>query len=120
MKHGDISVISDRLQLVYGADAKPETALFTGHVSATQNDNNTQADAMTYYLSTQRLQATGNVKSKVIQKKVEGPKKGGPDEGSQAAVSYTHLDVYKRQLSACGPGTYAHQFKRQQRRGFPS
>jgi lipopolysaccharide export system protein LptA len=87
VKHGDISVISDRLQLVYGADAKPETALFTGHVSATQNDNNTQADAMTYYLSTQRLQATGNVKSKVIQKKVEGPKKGGPDEGSQAANS---------------------------------
>ncbi len=87
VKHGDISVISDRLQLVYGADAKPETALFTGHVSATQNDNNTQADTMTYFLSTQRLQATGNVRSKVIQKKADGPKKGGPDEGSQAANS---------------------------------
>ncbi len=83
VKHGDIRVVSDRLQLVYGADAKPESALFTGHVSATQNENNTQADAMTYFLATQRLQATGNVKSKVIQKKGDGPKKGGPDAGSQ-------------------------------------
>ncbi|HEY9733932.1 MAG TPA: LptA/OstA family protein [Drouetiella sp.] len=83
VRHGDIRVVSDRLQLVYGADAKPESALFTGHVSATQNENNTQADAMTYFLATQRLQATGNVRSKVIQKKGDGPKKGGPDAGSQ-------------------------------------
>lgn len=87
VKHGDILVISDRLQLVYGADAKPETALFTGHVSATQNENNTQADTMTYFLATQRLQATGNVRSKVIQKKGDGPKKGGPDDGSQDVAS---------------------------------
>ncbi len=87
VKHGDIRVISDRLQLVYGADAKPETALFTGHVSATQNENNTLADTMTYFLATQRLQATGNVRSKVIQKKGDGPKKGGPDDGSQAVSS---------------------------------
>ncbi|MBS1955656.1 MAG: hypothetical protein JST89_15845 [Cyanobacteria bacterium SZAS-4] len=87
VKHGDILVISDRLQLVYGADAKPETALFTGHVSATQNENNTQADTMTYFLATQRLQATGNVRSKVIQKKGDGPKKGGPDDGSQEVSS---------------------------------
>lgn len=87
VKHGDILVISDRLQLVYGADAKPETALFTGHVSATQNENNTQADTMTYFLATQRLQATGNVRSKVIQKKGDGPKKGGPDVGSQDVAS---------------------------------
>ncbi|MBI2810482.1 MAG: hypothetical protein HYX67_06620 [Candidatus Melainabacteria bacterium] len=87
VKHGDIRVISDRLQLVYGADAKPETALFTGHVSATQNENNTQADTMTYFLATQRLQATGNVRSKVIQKKGDGPKKGGPDGGSQDVSS---------------------------------
>ncbi|RTL37011.1 MAG: hypothetical protein EKK48_25105 [Candidatus Melainabacteria bacterium] len=85
VRHGDIRVVSDRLQLVYGADAKPESALFTGHVSATQNENNTQADTMTYFLATQRLQATGNVRSKVIQKKGDGPKKGGPDAGSQAA-----------------------------------
>jgi lipopolysaccharide export system protein LptA len=83
-KHGDIRVISDRLTLVYGADAKPETALFTGHCNATQNENNTQSDTLTYYLSSQRLQATGNVRSKVIQKKGDGPKKGGPDDGSQA------------------------------------
>lgn len=83
VRHGDILVISDKLQLVYGTDAKPESALFTGHVSATQNENNTQADTMTYFLATQRLQATGNVRSKVIQKKADGPKKGGPDDGSQ-------------------------------------
>lgn len=84
VKHGDIYVLSDRLQLVYGTDQKPESALFTGHVDATQNDNNTKADQMTYFLATQRLQATGNVRSKVIQKKPDGPKKGGPD-GSQVA-----------------------------------
>jgi lipopolysaccharide export system protein LptA len=77
VKHGDISVRSDRLNLVYGADSRPETAVFTGNVLATQFDNCTQADTMTYFLSTQRLQATGNVRSKVIQQKADGPKKGG-------------------------------------------
>jgi lipopolysaccharide export system protein LptA len=69
VNHGDIKVNSDRLQLVYGTDNKPETAVFTGHVNATQGKNTTSADTMTYFLSTQRLQATGNVKSKVIQEK---------------------------------------------------
>jgi len=67
--NGDISVFSDKLRLVYGTDNKPETALFTGHVNADQNKNNTQSDLMTYYLQTKRLQATGNVRSKVIQEK---------------------------------------------------
>lgn len=67
--HGEMSVFADKLQLVYGTDGKPETAHFTGHVNAYQGKNNTQSDLMTYYLSTKRLQATGNVRSKVIQEK---------------------------------------------------
>jgi lipopolysaccharide export system protein LptA len=67
--HGDISVFANKLQLVYGLDGKPETALFTGAVNATQGTNNTKSDMMTYYLATKRLQATGNVRSKVIQNK---------------------------------------------------
>ncbi|MDR3612354.1 MAG: LptA/OstA family protein [Candidatus Obscuribacterales bacterium] len=87
VKHGDIKVDANHLQLVYGTDGKPETALFKGAVSANQNGNNTKADAMTYYLATQRLQAVGNVRSKVIQQKPgtpeASPKKGGPDDVSK-------------------------------------
>jgi lipopolysaccharide export system protein LptA len=72
--HGDMTITSEKLQLVYGVDGKPETALFTGHVSAFQDQNNTQADLVTYYLATKRLQATGNVRSKVIQQKPADPK----------------------------------------------
>src|SRR5215471_7621720 len=79
VKHGDINVSSDRLQLVYGANRKPETAVFTGGVVATQGSNKTTADIVTYFLSTKRLQASGHVKSQVIQqKKADGSKKGGP------------------------------------------
>ena len=80
VNHGDIKVNSDRLQLVYGTDNKPETAVFTGHVNAIQGKNTTSADTMTYFLSTQRLQATGNVKSKVIQEKKD--EKGNPKKMS--------------------------------------
>ena len=79
MKTGDIVVHSDKVQLMYGADNRPEAAIFAGNVSATRFDNNTLADNMTYFLSTQKLQATGNVRSKVIQK--NNPKKGGPANG---------------------------------------
>lgn len=72
--HGDIVVRSQKLQLVYGTDKKPETAIFTGSVIAQQGQNNTCADAITYSLTTKRLQATGHVKSKVIQPKKEGSK----------------------------------------------
>lgn len=78
VRHGDISVNADKLQLVYGTNNKPETAVFTGNVHATQNKNTTSADQMTYSLTTKRLQATGNVRSKVIQEKKEGAKKPGP------------------------------------------
>ena len=78
VKHADITVRADKLNLVYGTDNKPETALFSGNVFATQFDNMTEADNMIYSLSTQRLQATGNVRSKVIQKNTDDPKKGGP------------------------------------------
>lgn len=64
---GDIKVTSDTLKMAYGVDTRPEAAIFTGHVSATQGQNNTQSDHMTYFLNTKRLQATGHVKSKVIQ-----------------------------------------------------
>lgn len=74
VNHGDIKVLADKLQLVYGANNKPETALFTGHVTASQNRNSTSADAITYSLSTKRMQATGNVKSKVIQEKTDTKK----------------------------------------------
>jgi lipopolysaccharide export system protein LptA len=70
--HGEISVFADKLKLVYGVDGKPETALFTGHVNAFQGSNNTQAEFVTYYLATKRLQATGNVRSRMIQQKQEG------------------------------------------------
>jgi lipopolysaccharide export system protein LptA len=69
VKHGEIKVDSDNLNLVYGADGKPETALFGGTVTANQNGNTTKAEHMTYSLVTQRLQASGNVRSKVIQQK---------------------------------------------------
>ena len=70
--HGEISVFADKLKLVYGMDGKPETALFTGHVNAFQGNNNTQAEIVTYYLATKRLQATGNVRSRMIQQKQDG------------------------------------------------
>jgi lipopolysaccharide export system protein LptA len=53
--------------MAYGIDNRPEAAIFNGHVSATQGTNNTQSDSMTYFLNTKRLQATGHVRSKVIQ-----------------------------------------------------
>jgi lipopolysaccharide export system protein LptA len=58
VKAGDINVLSDSLHMAYGLDTKPEAAIFKGHVNATQGQNNTQADNMTYFLNTKRLQAT--------------------------------------------------------------
>ncbi|MBI4534401.1 MAG: hypothetical protein HY711_10700 [Candidatus Melainabacteria bacterium] len=74
VKHQDIAVSADKLRLVYGTNKKPETAIFTGHVTATQNQNRTSADTITYSLITKRLQASGHVKSQVIQK-ADGQKK---------------------------------------------
>jgi len=84
VKTGDIVVHSDKLRMVYGTDNRPEAAIFAGSVNATQFDNNTIADNMTYFLSTQRLQATGNVRSKVIQK--ADPKKGAIGPKASDAV----------------------------------
>ena len=67
VRAGDVDVLSDKLRLAYGLDGRPETAVFTGHVNATQGQNNTLADAMTYFLNTKRLQANGHVRSKVVQ-----------------------------------------------------
>jgi lipopolysaccharide export system protein LptA len=67
VRAGDIDVSSDRLRLAYGLDGRPETAVFTGHVNATQGQNNTMSDIMTYFLNTKRLQASGHVRSKVVQ-----------------------------------------------------
>ena len=83
--HGEISVFADKLKLVYGIDGKPETALFTGHVNAFQGSNNTQAELVTYYLATKRLQATGNVRSRMIQEKQEG--NDSKNKASKNAVS---------------------------------
>lgn len=88
VKTGDIFVKSDKLKLVYDAEQKPETALFTGNVKATQNANCTEADLMTYFLTTKRLQATGHVKSTVVQtKQAEATKKGGPFIASKAGAA---------------------------------
>ena len=67
VKAGDIDVLAEHLRMAYGVDQKPEAAVFNGKVSATQGQNNTQSDTMTYFLNTKRLQATGHVRSKVIQ-----------------------------------------------------
>ena len=71
--HQDIDAKSDKMQLVYGTDNKPETVIFTGSADAKQNSNTTQADQITYFLHTKRLQAAGHVKSKVIQKSLHPP-----------------------------------------------
>ena len=76
--NGEMIVFADKMQVVYGAASnKPETCLFTGHVIATQGKNSTCADNISYSLTTKRLQASGNVKSKVIQEKKEDTKKKG-------------------------------------------
>ena len=84
VKHGEMRVDSHALNMVYGADGKPETALFSGSVSATQNGNNTKSDHMTYSLSTQRLQASGNVRSKVLQQR---PATSEPKKGAQSTLT---------------------------------
>jgi lipopolysaccharide export system protein LptA len=95
VQHGEILVKADKLSLIYGLDNKPEAAVFTGSVNATQGKNSTMADSMTYTLATKRLQATGHVKSTVIQERKEGaPKKKAlgfiPDPaGMPAAVAAT-------------------------------
>jgi lipopolysaccharide export system protein LptA len=111
VKHGDIRVSSSHLQLVYGADKKPETALFTGGVAATQNDNNTKADAMTYFLTTQRLQASGNVRSKVIQQKPpsaaaqkEKEKAASVAKPSASAEPMLKTNANKKMAAAKGDG----------------
>lgn len=90
--HGDIVVHSEKLQLVYGTDKKPETAIFTGQVVAKQGQNNTIADTITYSLTTRRLQATGHVKSKVVQpKKEDAPKKADSSQQGVDAVPQASL-----------------------------
>jgi lipopolysaccharide assembly outer membrane protein LptD (OstA) len=79
VRHTNIKVTSDKLQLVYGADKKPETAIFIGTAVACQAKNETHADVITYNLVTRRLQATGHVRSKVIQEKAEA----APTKNSQ-------------------------------------
>lgn len=92
VKNGDITAKADKLQLMYGTDKKPETAIFTGNAVATQNRNSTSADSITYFMSTKRLQATGHVKSQVIQpKKTEAPKKGSPISQKPGAVDALNL-----------------------------
>lgn len=77
---GNVDVHSDHLRLVYGTNGKAEAVVFTGKVTAKKDRNVTQSETMTYFLTTKRMQATGHVKSKVIQERTAtGPKKGGPN-----------------------------------------
>lgn len=80
VRTGDINVIADQLKMAYGIDTRPEAAIFTGRVSATQGSNNTQSDRMTYFLNTKRLQADGHVRSKVIQNKAQPANKTEPSK----------------------------------------
>lgn len=100
--HGDISVFADKLQLVYGTDSKPETAFFTGHVSAFQDSNNTQSDLMTYHLATKRLQATGNVRSKVVQQKTQDSKNGKKTNATEKGVASRNRVVGNNSLASPG------------------
>jgi lipopolysaccharide export system protein LptA len=105
VKHGEIKVDSENLNLVYGADGRPETALFGGAVTANQNGNTTKAEHMTYSLVTQRLQASGNVRSKVIQQKpaTSEVKKGAlasQSKKSDAKVTVKKADGTIKELSA--------------------
>ena len=84
--HGDVLVHADRLNLVYGVDGKPETAVFNGNVTAHQDRNTTLSDTMTYSLSTHRLQANGHVKSTVIQEEKPKPKKTATTDGVMPAA----------------------------------
>lgn len=84
--HGDIFAKADKLNLVYGQDNKPETAIFTGNAQATQRQNSTKADTITYFLKTQRLQATGHVQSRVIQKKAQADLKAVPAQQASATA----------------------------------
>src|SRR6185437_139963 len=68
-------VEADEVQLIYGVDNRPETALFSGNVAATQFKNTTLAENIVYSLSSHRLQATGHVKSTVIQETTPPPAK---------------------------------------------
>jgi lipopolysaccharide export system protein LptA len=84
-----INVKANHLRLVYGTDNKPEAVVFTGNVTARRDSNVTQSDVMTYFLSTQRLQATGRVRSRVVQENAAGPKKGGLSSAVPKAESTT-------------------------------
>jgi lipopolysaccharide export system protein LptA len=90
--NGDMIIHAEKMQVIYGATSnKPETCLFTGHVIASQGKNTTYADNINYSLSTKRLQASGNVKSKVIQEKKEEAKPTAKADifGAPAAAANT-------------------------------
>lgn len=117
VKHGDITVLADKLQLVYSAASnKPETALFSGHVNATQGRNMTSADNMSYSLMTKRLQATGHVKSKVIQEKGNAAGSGssggsgsGPDNDGEEGQPSARLDLFAMPAKASASKNYRQQ-----------
>ncbi len=98
--HGNVRVVtqginikSNHLKLVYGTDQKAEAVVFTGDVTAKRESNVTQADVMTYFLTTQRLQATGHVKSRVVQQKAAEPKKGAQQVVNSSAPSNKVMDL---------------------------
>ncbi len=82
VKRGDLFVKAENLIMYYGTDGNPETAMFKGNVYVLQYPNETYSDNVTYGLNTNRLQANGHVKSKVIQnpKNDSNAKKNSEDE----------------------------------------
>lgn len=90
VRTGDIDVDANHLKLVYGTDNKPEAVVFTGDVSARTDRNETHADVMTYFLTTQRMQATGHVRSRVVQEKASAA--SDPSSPTAAAAPLTGMN----------------------------
>lgn len=104
VRTGDIKVRADHMRIVYGNNGKAESAIFTGHAEAQQEKNITQADRITYFLATQRLQATGHVRSKVIEETSDASntadsegtkisKASTKDDGKVKFVSFGNTDT---------------------------
>lgn len=85
---GDVRVTAKHMKIVYGTNRKPEAAVFTGDAIAYQNKNVTQADNITYFMTTQRMQATGHVRSRVIEEKSDAG-----DDGSSGKIASSQKDA---------------------------
>ncbi len=71
--HGNVSTFAQTNCAWFMAMTANQKQLYLhGHVNALQEGNNTKAEKITYYFTSRRLQATGNVRSRMIQQKPNG------------------------------------------------